>query len=369
MDYNTGDEPIITERKRHLKALLILLMLVIVMAGLSSAYTMYQKNNQSPQPVTPVSEFTATGLADNIPNGMLSGVILYRTVTFSGNDTTAYLGMYTVNTGQVNPSSVKAVLAALPVTATTTLVLQNVATDATKYQLGFLHQNNDTVTPLDEVTAFGLNDLSVSNNNTMYAYSFQTIEATSTEVDSVNNWSIAIHTNFSGDAIVITEAIHPQWVDNSTAVIFMKTDGLYRIDLLTNEIKEVAGLDDRTFTVFDGLAVSKDSTKVLLTNAKGNQIEVLSLSGGGSVEVTVQSIGQITSPAVNYSNPLFSPDSQYYSVVATRLSEPTMINGLLDFNNDSRIEIRYVTNADVMQSVKIDDETKSGITLLKWLSR
>jgi hypothetical protein len=368
MDYYDVNEATVTVKKSYLKTLLVVLMVVLLGAGTVTGYVMMRKNMQVQQQVPVASEFTATGLAGK-SEGMPSGTILYRTFKASNTTTTPYLGAYSIATDGLGTYTETPFLAAFPVNLTTTLVLQKKAEDATRYQFGFLGKDTTVVTPIHDVTAYQVSDVTMADTNAMYAYSFQTNEVTATDVDAISNWSIAIHTSFSGDFVTVAEAIHPQWVDNNSAVIFMKADGVYKIDIATNEMKKVAGLDDQTFTAFDGLAVSGDATKLIITKAKENKIEVMSLDKNASGELSVSSVGIITSKSVNYSNPLFSPDSQYYSVVATRIPDMAIKDGAVVYSIDSRIETRFLTGAEVIKSIKINDEAKSGVTLLTWLTK
>lgn len=367
MNFKNTDQVIIGERKNYLKPLIIILLIIIITVGLFTSHTQYVKNTNIVS-VETIPEFTSTGLDEIVTETSTPvGSIFYSAVRVVEGNQPAEI--YTYKYDVVNKISAlttnNPTLSALPLSSETSLILEK-GKDKNTYNLSLHNLTTNKIEPLKIVTAEAVRDLAVSTNGLMYAYSFLPDGATSTNSDSMDDWSLVIGTDMMGSEITIPAASEPKWVDNNTAVLYMKTDGLYQINLATNVIERVMYLP--TLYMFDDFAINTDSTTVVLVRQAISEINVLSVTKNDNGELAVTKTGKITGDKISYSNPIFTPAGDYYGVMATKIVDYEIVGQSINYKSESKLEVRHNLSSKIIQSYNIEDPENIGVTLLGWIN-
>jgi hypothetical protein len=298
-------EPIIHEKRNYLHILIPTLVSTILVTGSYFLYQEYKKAQVIPDTSVPL--LTSYGLDTPIdPDTTPYGTITYtvRTLETAEADAAPYIYRYNLDENNTEPLFTTSMSAALPYTATSSIVIKD-------NTVQLYNHDTETFSPLPTVPNVIISDLTLSPDQTRYAYTYR--EADLAEPENLNAYSIAIHTLDSAEVEVVEGGGKPAWVDGGSSLFYLATDGLYSHDFNTAEKANIFNLYS-TYTPDDNLAVSPDSTTLILTIPSLHLISVITIDTTDTIKLT--ELGRIVTSSTTYHNPLFTADSLYYVVQA-----------------------------------------------------
>lgn len=200
-------------------------------------------------------------------------------------------------------------------------------------------------------------DLAVSPNKEFYAYSYQKAE----DIDEIliENWSVALF-SFSGGLVTeIEAAAEPLFINDGQDLLYLKTDGIYRYNIATEESVVVSKIYTELSRA-EGYAVTSNDRVLIFTSPNLNLISVQKLNS----DFKAVEIGSIVSPGTRYRYPVISPDDEYYVVMAAKDK---------DFGDAGyqRIdaEIRSIMNSQVLDVINFEGFSPTSVLLHQWLNQ
>lgn len=327
----------------------------------------------SPEPEFAILESASTNLVERAPIDVVPmGNLLYIQTEAQKEGTPAEPMAYQYDVS-VNSSSKlykNSVIAYLPQSSTTAVIITKQKIDSI-YEIQLLDTTKDTVSTLKTVQAASISDAALSINKKFLAYSKKTNTSVSEGSDSndgsIDAWDLVV-TSFEGEAsdIVITAATEPEWILNDTAILFMKSDGLHVMDLNTGYTALVAESNTQLIT-YDDMSISSDTAQMILTRPQENTIKIFSLIKDDRDQISFKENSQIYSDLISYSSPVFSPTGEFYSVIASTVSEVKKSGDIVTYQPEISIETRHISSAEVVKDYKIVNPIIGGAVLTGWL--
>ena len=187
-------------------------------------------------------------------------------------------------------------------------------------------------------------DLTVSPNGEYLAYSGIPYKSDDVPTDSpqLENWEVVIYNFATEENVTIPEAARPQWLNGGKDLVYLKTDGVYRYNLATKE--EVKLLSEyNNLLIYNGLTVSSDSTRLILTIPDFYLIDIYEMSDSGDLSI----YDRFSMSGSLFFDPIFSPDGKFYAVSSVGTGA---INTETQTLEDINVEIRSPQNQSVIQT-------------------
>lgn len=348
-------EPIIKEKHSYLKPLLVTLALVILCTISYQGYLMYTRSQVKPAITIPT--LTSYGLdGETDPNAIPLGN-LYYTVTSEETperDALPYIYRYTLEDNTSEQIAATPMKAYIPYTATTSLVLASVNTNYSNssWQPHLYNTDTEAVTLLPNVSGLNVQDLTLSPDNTKYAYSYQPSEVPGESYNDINSWNIAVHTIGSDEVEVIEGGIEPGFGNGGTEVMYLTKEGINSYNLLTSETKQVF-TEYTPYKKSDGLAVSADGTTIIFTKPSANLLSISHLDTNQATTSYVEK-GRLVMGQTGYTKPIISPDGLFYGVISSTIEEiGKNTDGNYAVNLRNNFQIRQVISMNILKSINI----------------
>ena len=366
--YENQYEPVVTMKPKFYKYMP--LVAVVIIFGCGVGYFGYQHfMGVSEQPFVR-TEFQPYGLGATPAAEAMSGVIYYSAQTPKTDETDAlpYSYEFDVTGDTASPGALQPQYAVNPLTATTSLVIasvtHNYSTDSWQPQIYNVETTELSLLPNEG--GHHVQDLVLSPDHTMYAYSYQVIPAADSEEQIDDNWRIAIRT-FGSDTVTTIPAAHgPKWLNGGSQILYIGSGGVYRYDIATEKSELVLG-GARIYTKYDEVAVSSDSQSVILTIPDINLISVLHFDDPYTSKLVED--GRVFADATSYSSPVISPDGKSYAVLATKISDYKEDEGEVTFTSTNTIELRQLHASAVVKGLVIPEAPNGTIFISNWIAQ
>lgn len=312
--------------------------------------------------------FEETELINTVPAGRISFV--QNEIQPNGNASMPYVYEYSFQTDATKQSSDQSFFAYVPYVSTKTIAITKSEAN-NSYNINLIDTVTGSSTLLRTIKAEYISDITLSSDKKMIAYSYkintQSSEAVDTIDGSIDSWNIAvIDLDEKVPDVVIKAATEPEWIFNDSGILFMKTDGLYGMELSTGMITLLADSYTQLMT-FDDMSVSPKSDTIILTRPEENTIRKISITKASDGNISVIESGQIYSDLISYSSPVFSPKGEFYSVIASTISEVASDAEIPMYKSEISIETRHIEAATVVKNYKIVNPIIGGVRLTQWL--
>lgn len=210
-------------------------------------------------------------------------------------------------------------------------------------------RDKEESTALSRVDGHWINDLQMSPDGTRYAYNYVAEVAPSPNLRTIADWHIAIHDLNSDVVLDIPAAAEPTWINDGADLLYLSQAGIFRYNLATQESTRVFA-DYLPFNYFDDMAAAPDSSAVVLTVPfirERTMVVVLQVGTDGVLTET----SRLVSNDTKRRSPVFSPDSQYYAVMAAK---ETRSDGSANVPETERmIEIRDLNHVQPVATIEL----------------
>jgi hypothetical protein len=239
----------------------------------------------------------------------------------------------------------------------TAIVYLDNPADPDGYQPAWINKMNGESGPLTGVDGFREVDLTLSPDNTFYAFSYRPTDMG--DMTDINQWNIAIINYTTKEKIIIENAAEPDFLNDNEGVVYMTTNGLFKYNLNTKTTVPIYTLY-QNLEMYDDFDISGDATKIILTIQRLN---VISVANGVADDEEFQEVGAIINVDVRYRSPVLSPDGTFFAVTAAHA---------IDFDEQTQLyskiyaEIRAIGSSDVIDIVMFDDLVPASVTLESW---
>lgn len=189
-------------------------------------------------------------------------------------------------------------------------------TSADYLKVGYLDYDTEEYFFFDLPALYDERDITPDASATAVAYSAAPELITSNEWVSLENWQVVLHIPEEDYTHTIDNAAHPQWLEGNTTVVYLKTDGVYAYNRLTDtETKLIGAYTDLSFYDDIDLSVTED-------DGDSEGILVVTVPSLGVVDVvyiddveTVTQIGRIETSDTFYTEPAVNPEATGFAVV------------------------------------------------------
>lgn len=365
MDHN--NEAIVTEEKKYLNVLIVIFFLTIIGGGI---WWLSQQPNGTADSTFVVRESVGVGF-DEVPTAVTppTGRIVFTQDEIKTDNAppASAVHSYDVAAKLVSKISNQNAMAYISVSDNLAVIAKRGESD-TKYTLGLLDTDTNAMTSSTSIVATDIRDIAVSTDKNMLAYSYATLASTTDAFESIDNWNTVVQTSLQSSTtdIILTGAVEPEWILNDTAIIFMKTDGLYRLELSTGAITLVADMYT-DLTIYDDMDISPDGAAMVFARPTENTIKIISFNRNDRGDVILSERAEIYSDLISYSDPIFSPTGDFYSVIATTVQQIQSADNLPAFVPNIAIEVRALSASRVIQKYVVENPVIGGVRLFSWL--
>lgn len=326
-----------------------------------------------PEPEVLILESVGTGfeeteLINTVPAGRIS--FIQNEIQSNGNATMPYTYEYNFQTDAPKQSSDQSFYAYVPQSSTKAIGITKSAIN-NSYDINLIDIVTGSTTLLRTINAEYISDMTLSFNKKMIAYSYKTNTQLSEEINTIDggidNWNIAIiDLDEKVLDIVIKAATEPEWIFDDSGILFMKTDGLYGLELSTGMITLLADSYAQLMT-FDDMSVSPKSDTIVFTRPEENTIRKILVTKADDGNVSLIESGQIYSDLISYSSPVFSPNGEFYSLIASTILEVASDSEIPMYKLEIAIETRHIEATTVVKNYKIVNPIVSAVKLTQWL--
>ena len=231
--------------------------------------------------------------------------------------------------------------------------------DHDEYQPVSINKTSGEMKALPNNLSMSETDFTISPDNKYYAYSFKLNEDDTN--DSFTMWNVAIYNYETGESITIPRAAEPEFINDSTDVVYMTSDGLFMYNLKTKQTLPLTKLY-QNLTIKDDYAVSNDSKFIVMTILSLHSISILQsniIDGLNKFE----EIKLIKSENVVPRFPEISPNNKFFAVMAAKKED---FDEQTSSYKNITAEIRYIGNGEVIKEVSFDGLKPQSVVLEEW---
>lgn len=362
MDYENNNEAIVTEQNNYATwVLLTLVAMVVVFSSVSYLKQGYVfKLVNSPIEATlPISSY---GLDTTMSTDRVvpSGYLKFENLSLDTNSITGTQFVYDFETSTVKelPEDVLNIDNDLSPDMGVSLASYDKDSVSNSLQPTLFNRVDETVEELPNLRGYFVQNVSVSPDKTMYAYSYQSEAVSAKDSQSLLDWNIAIHAFDTDEVIILNGAAKLVWVVGTPTFVFLQTDGIYQYNVETGE-KTLLSTIYAPYTISDDVAIAPNGSQLILTSPSSNLVSLMNFTNN-----TLTEFGRIIGMNTGYTSPYFSPDSLFYGVVATSFTVAVTTGTPVVENVKRQIEIREVNNKKVMTAFDVTDQGQ--VKILRW---
>lgn len=201
-------------------------------------------------------------------------------------------------------------------------------------------------------------ELAISAENTDFkAFVFRSESVAEQNLYDINNYHILLTNPYSKQTEVLEQAASPTWLAEGKLLMFIKSDGVYLYDLLTEETKLI--YDEYTdLSVLNHIAAAEKGKYVVMTIPSLKNIVVLNIieSDIGVIE-SLEENYEVKNDVVTYKNPVVSPDGRFFAVVASNDTSTGRAHS---------IEIRHYSGNKVIKEIVPEGVDLESLNLSAW---
>ena len=209
--------------------------------------------------------------------------------------------------------------------------------------------------------AISITDLTVSNDGGTYAYTFfdPTEEFPEDELN-LKHQSVAVHYGLE-EPYIIKGAMNPVLIDDDRSLVYMQSDGIYRVDLNTAS-SALLLTPPQLFSVNDNYDIAEDGSVLVVTIPSLNRLSI----NLPDTNTNLFSPVHVTEAAAQtaYFYPKISPDASRYAVVRKDIvnrEDPENIN------ITTQVELHTTDDAVIINTLPVPPEViPESIQLSGW---
>lgn len=168
-----------------------------------------------------------------------------------------------------------------------------------------------------------------------------------TDLVSLKNWEIAVGNPDTDEVVkVLAESSQPKWSPDGSKLLFLKSDGVYVYDFLSDTITQVLPITEGQMLSTSMIDVSPDGKYLVLTIGRKGMIIMNEISSWEPF--SYKELGRIHVDKTEYYWPQFSPDSSYYVVQAIDSAKEGEVE-----RNNPRFEIRSTLGRTILRTFPV----------------
>lgn len=360
MDYKNSGEAIVTEQKSYWKIGLLLFSLVLITFTIVGYYN--NKNfifglfNQPKEIESPLKSYGLATISED--SSTPAGYLVYESQAIGTGSSTGSQFTYNIETGDTQENYFSLLKSSIEISTSTSLALTDQSQELTTnfWQPILFDISNQSIKVLPNLRGYNVQDLALSPDKKKYSYSYQSDTVITSDNRVLTDWNIAVHTFDSDELVVLNGAAKATWVEDTNSFVFLQSDGLYRYDIDTG-VSTLVSTTHAPYSISDDVAIAPDGQQLLLTKPSLNLISLMRYANSQLIET-----GRIVGIDTGYSSPYFSPDSLFYTVVASTFTIDTGSTEPIVENVKKRLEIRSTINQKTLKELDLTNQNKVEIT-------
>lgn len=351
MEYNQS-EPVVTERKSHLKLLIILLVSIVSLVALYQGYILYQKNHL---PAYAPETLESFGLDTNIATSTLPTGVVYYSATIpntENGDGQSHVYAYNLETESTVLLALSPMTDYIKINNDEALVLAPTSQyqEQSGWQPQIYNNKTETLKPLINVGGYNLKNLTMSPDGTRYAYSYQETMTAEDSKEILANRKVAVHSLNEAEIVTIDKADNLVWFNDGLKALYLSSDGIYQYSFETKQ-SELLFNGYSVFSGLDNINLSSDQQTVVLAKPDENIISYLTLVDGQLVEK-----GRAVKDDITYRHSVTSPDGKYLLTLAERIENINLVDDNYTYDSNYVAELRIMGSDVVIKTVPLNGE-------------
>jgi Tol biopolymer transport system component len=177
----------------------------------------------------------------------------------------------------------------------------------------------------------------------------------------LDKWKVIVADSANKIQFEIENAAHPTWSPDGTKLLYTKSDGFYYRELSTgleNRLLQIVSNEGKELTTGTMFDLSYDGKTLVLTTSGQGYVDIYDVS---EKPLTLNLIGRIVNPEVNYRWPVISPDGKTYAVVTSVIDGGNLTN--------PKVEIRPIDGRNVLVSYGLGNFNPALVFLDDWIAK